>query len=302
MKATLLLLFLMQGVSPSPAPVDELVKKDGTRLVGELVSWNREGVEFKTSEGDTLVLSMEEISRLNLGETSIGTVAGMLPKPEPPRTPVQWTGNADAAFTGKSGTADTGTLALNLMAERKTKRYRLDLRSGYLYSESDGVLSSDQFVVGARLERFQTDEFFLYGSGSFETNEIELIDARAIFGVGVGYQLLDSERSRFWVSGGPGYTLEDHTDGTEFRHASAQAEQHFKYQLTQNLEVEQNFGYLQDLTEAERYKLRFDATLRTKLIHFLSFRVSVRNAYDNSPPEGANKNELIFLTGLGLDF
>jgi len=58
----------------------------------------------------------------------------------------------------------------------------------------------------------------------------------------------------------------------------------------------------QDLTEAERYKLRFDVALRTKLIDFLSFRVGLRDAYDNSPPVGANKNELIFLTGLGLGF
>ena len=136
-KATLLLLLLVQEVTPSPAPVDELVKKDGTRLVGELVSWNREAVEFKTSEGDSLVLSMKEVSRLNLGENSIGTVAGMLPKPEPPKPAVQWTGNADAAFTGKRGTADTATLAFSLGAERKSDRHRLDLRSGYLYSESN---------------------------------------------------------------------------------------------------------------------------------------------------------------------
>ncbi len=77
---------------------------------------------------------------------------------------------------------------------------------------------------------------------------------------------------------------------------------HFKHQLTQNLEVEQNFGYLQDLTDAERYTLRFDVAHRTKLIDVLSFRLGLRDAYDNSPPVGANKNELIFLTGLGLGF
>ena len=157
MKVMLLLLVLVQEVAQSPAPVDELVGKDGTRLVGELVSWNREAVEFKTSAGESLVLSMEEISRLNLGETTIGTVAGMLPEPEPPTPPVQWTGNADAAFTGKRGTADTGTLALSVRAERKTDRHRLDLRAGYLYSETDSVLASNQLVGGARLERFQTE-------------------------------------------------------------------------------------------------------------------------------------------------
>lgn len=281
---------------------DEIILRDGTRLTGDLVSWNKAEVVFRASDGEDMHLTPVEIARLHLSEASIRTVASTLPEPEPVVPVVQWTGTADFGYTGKRGTVASDSSALSFKAERKTKENRLGLYSRYFYATQDEVLSGDQFAAGGRFDRFFSGRFFVFGSGDFETNKVERVDFRGVLSAGLGYDVLDTEREKLSVNAGLGYTREEFTDGVREDSPSALFNQELQWRIRAQVKLEQAFRYLQDMSEVGRFKLRLSGTLRTELNGFLNFSLGFVKAYDNQPPVDAEKNELTVLTGLGFVF
>jgi putative salt-induced outer membrane protein YdiY len=285
------------------------VKRDGTTLVGRLVSWKRTEVVFRAASGETHRLVPDEIARMSLGSESINTTTAALPEPAPPPPPQEpkppekiWKGAVDAGYAANRGTNKSDNLILAFEGERKTVRHRLKLSSRYFYTIKDGSLAGNELLAGARLDRFLSPRSFVFGSGDFEFDEVEKIDLRSIYAVGFGHDVRSSEAMRLSISGGAGYTRESYSDGTRKQYASGLFAQEFQKQVFRTSIVEQKFRYLQDLQETDRFKLRLDLGLRLKLNQFLCFRAGLANAFDNRPLAKVKKNDLTFTTGLGFTF
>jgi putative salt-induced outer membrane protein YdiY len=303
-------LLTLLAVQQHNVPPDEIVKRDGTRLVGVLVSWNRAEVVFRASDGETHRLSPEEIARMSLGGESVKATAAKLPEPSPLPTqavekkspPKIWKGAIDASYAGNRGTTDSDSLVLEFQSERRTEKHRIKLHSRYFYAIKDGSLAANAVSGGARFDRFFSSRSFVFGSGDFESSEVDKIDLRSIYTAGVGYEILASDARHLSVSGGGGYTRESFSGGTSKDFLSGVFNQEYRQRLFGGSELEQRFRYLQDLQEAARFKLRLDLSLRTKLNDFLSFRIGLTDSYDNRPQPNVKRNELLFKTGLGFTF
>ena len=294
-----LLLALLPVIYPA-APGDELVTRDGRHFIGSLLSWNREAVVFLTKQGETLYFAPGEVARLTLGKASVEAVAGRLPQPTRPEP--LWKGTTDASYSGKRGTRDSDSLVLDFEAERRTRNHRLQIGSRYFYSTREMLLTGNQFRGNVRLDRFVSLNLFLFGSADFETNQVEKVDLRATVATGFGLDLWKSDDRHLSLSGGAGFTRENFTDGTERSSASGLFTQELGYQVFGRTELEQKLRYLQDLTAGARFKLRLESGLRFHLNQSLSLRIGLVDAYDHHPPAQARRNELTFLTGLGLAF
>lgn len=307
---TYLLLITLLAFQQPNVPPDEIEKRDGTKLVGTLVSWNRAEMVFRTPDGETHRLSSAEITRLSLGSESIKATSAKLPEPSPPsaqaaepKGPAKiWKGAIDASYAGNRGTTDSDSLVLEFQSERRTKNHRLTLHSRYFYAIKDGSLAANEVFGGVRFDRFFSRKFFVFGSTDFESNEVDKLDLRGVLATGFGYQILASEKRHFSINGGGGYTRENFSDGPHKDYLSGVFNQEYGQQLFGRSELEQKFRYLQDLQESARFKLRLDLALRTKLNSFLSFRVGLADAYDNRPQANVKRNGLIFKTGLGVTF
>lgn len=289
---------------------DEITTRDGTKLSGTLVSWNRTEVVVRTADGQIHRLAPEAVDRMSLGGESVNATTARLPEPPPPPPPAPeppprekiWKGTADASYAGHRGTTDSDSLVLEFNSERKTDRHRLQLHSRYFYAIRDSALAGNELLGGARLDRFFSPKFFVFGSADFEFDEVEKIDLRHTYASGFGYDVLVSDARRLSLSGGGGYTRENFSDGARKNSLSGLFNQEFQQKLLGRSQLEQTFRALQDLGETARFRLRLEVGLRTKLNDLLSFRVGVADAYDNRPRPNVRKNELSFTTGLGFTF
>jgi putative salt-induced outer membrane protein YdiY len=304
------LLFASQEV----AAADEIVLSDGTRLAGTLLSWTREGIVFRATDGAVRTLVPREIVRLSMGSKSIEAVTARLSAPDertrpadvPPATSTShrevWRGAFDVSYAGHRGTADSDSLVLDLRAERHREPWRLRLRSRYFRALKNRALAGNEWLWGGRLDRFFSPRLFIFASGDFEFDEIEKVDLRSVYAVGFGSDLLVSEAHTLSISGGTGYTREDFRDGRRREFLSGVFRQEFRRRLSSRSHWEQQFHFLQDLRDAPRFKLRIESAIRVRVSELLTIRFGISDAYDHRPQPGVQRNEVTFTTGLGLVF
>ncbi len=304
------LLFASQHV----AAADEIVLSDGACLVGTLMSWTREGIVFRTTDGAVRTLAPREIVRLSMGSKSIEAVTARLsvsderarhvdvpPAPRPSQREV-WRGAFDVNYAGHRGTADSDSLILDLRAERHREPWRLRLRSRYFRALKNRALSGNEWLWGGRVDRFFSPRLFVFASGDFEFDEIEKVDLRSVYAVGFGSDLLVSEARTLSISGGTGYTRESFRNGTRRESFSGVFRQEFRHRLSSRSHWEQQFHFLQDLRDAPRFKLRIESAVRVRVSELLTVRFGISDAYDHRPQPGVQRNEVTFTTGLGIIF
>ncbi|GBC77418.1 hypothetical protein HRbin08_00896 [bacterium HR08] len=305
----LMLIFASQETTA----MDEIVLSDGARLVGTLISWNRERIVFRTADGATREVAPSGVLRLSLGRNSIAAMGAQLPaegktppldsSPTTTRSDERsWRGAFDVSYAGHRGTTDSDSLVLDVRAQRQREPWRLRLRSRYFRALKDRSLAGNEWLGGGRLDRFFSPRLFVFASGDFEFDEVERVNLRSIYAVGFGADLLASESRALSISGGGGYTRESFRDGTRRESLSGVFRQEFRQKLSPQSQLEQQLHFLQDLREAARFKLRFESALRFRVSELFTVRFGISNAYDHRPQPGVRRNEVTFTTGVGVTF
>jgi|GEM_PF-1127621 len=304
------LLFASQEV----AAADEILLSNGARLVGTLLSWTRDGIVFRTTDGTVRTLALREVVRVSLGSKSIEAMTARLPASDERARPADvpsatmtvqrevWRGAFDVNYAGHRGTTDSDSLVLDLRAERHREPWRLQLRSRYFRALKNRALAGNEWLWGGRLDRFFSPRLFIFASGDFEFDEVEKVDLRSVYAMGFGSDLFVSEAYVLSISGGAGYTRESFRGGTRRESLSGVFRQEFRHRLSSRSQWEQQFHFLQDLREAPRFKLRIESAVRVRVSELLTVRFGIRDAYDHRPQPGVQRNEVTFTTGLGIVF
>ncbi len=87
-----------------------------------------------------------------------------------------------------------------------------------------------------------TDRAYWFGAGRYEDDRFSTYDFQSSLATGLGYKLIDEERTKLWVQGGPGYRYAEYRatgeseDGLIFR-----GDLGFEHQLTDTTKIVDRF-------------------------------------------------------------
>jgi putative salt-induced outer membrane protein YdiY len=228
------------------APADEVLMRDGSRLLGEVVKRDDNGIlHFKTAYAGTLKIKWTEVAEVKtdkpmeflLSDDSTvkitritNTTDDMIVEGEsgePPQTlgqdvvaiinPEPWrkgegyklSGRVNLAFERQRGNTDSDELDIDgdLTWRRKNDRFTA---FGELESDrNNNKRTADNWKVEGAYNYFVTKKWYWGGFGRFEHDKFADLDLRTSVGPLVGYQWFESRQMNLRGSVGPVYVNED---------------------------------------------------------------------------------------------
>ena len=220
----------------SPSLDDEVVLKNGSRLIGTVISVRDRVVTFKTSFAGTLSLSMDHIVSVNnrnpavmlLADQTVVNSTSMIinqenlvlpdaaqtypvedlqvvnPEPWELGNGYRWTGSLSFALAMQRGNTDTDELNYRLDPVWRSKRDRYTLKMGGEKDETNGAESADNWHIIAKYDYFLTDPKYVGLLVSAETDKFQDLDMRYVVGPYFGSQFYN--KPIFALSGELGFS------------------------------------------------------------------------------------------------
>jgi putative salt-induced outer membrane protein YdiY len=239
----LLMLFTAQ-----PAMADELLLKDGSRLLGKVIKKEDGTLEFETSYAgvikvkwgavskltadtpvqvmldDESTLVAEEISRteeatLLATEADVpaqsvtpGTVAYINPEPWRTGEGIKWTGRINVDLEVDRGNTDEDDFEADFETKIRRKNDRFSFMGEYEEDKTDGTTTTQKWKQGSKYDYFLSEKLYYGVLLAFEHDKFADLDLRTRLGPHVGYQFFESKELNLDTNVGLLYVDEDYNE------------------------------------------------------------------------------------------
>jgi hypothetical protein len=295
-----------------------LTLKDGKRLVGKV----------STSDGTLVVAPINATSTPGSApKTNLATVRNdteqasfdeEAEKLAHPKFTYFWRGMFDTGLALTRGNSRTASYTLDGLAIRETPRDKLTLSVAYVYA-SDDTVSPSRTTANALISSIRGDlnlssRLFVFAVAGFQTNELQHLNLRQIYGGGLGYHVIKTDRNLFDVFGGFNYDRDEFnsyvltnptpppptTTVAAITKNSAEAliGEEFDSKFAKHSTFTERFVVFPNLSHTGDYRFQLVSALATQLNGWLSWQFTFTDNYISYPPPGLKGNDLVLSTGL----
>lgn len=273
-----------------------------------------EPIKLQLNDGTLLMqqVNVSEGGKVNLAgsETINGQPLDLsnLTAVNPPEKPKpEWDGNISAGYTQTTGNSETTSSSVDLKLSRRGEDDRITVTGYYLFGteEKDGEeeTSRDKWGIFGKYDYFITKKFYSFVNGSYERDRIANLDARAIVGGGVGYQWIESPVMNFNTDLGLGFMHEQYSDPEKTNNTIVgQLGYHFDRKLTENLTFLHDCRLIPDLKKPSNFKVNSSAELRAALTKAIYANLKVIMDHNSEPAADAEKTDMAYFVGVGMNF
>ncbi|HYG98667.1 MAG TPA: DUF481 domain-containing protein [Terriglobales bacterium] len=217
----------------------------------------------------------------------------------------RWNGTVDAGLSAARGNADTTNVSLGLKGARTTDSTRLSVSFNSLLARSRAangttLTSANAVRTGLRYELNLTNRLFTFGFGNFESDRVQHLDLRSVYGGGAGLRLAQSERGNLDIFTGASMNQESFSTSTtpDRRTGELLFGQDLSYQVSSRTSFAGRLSVYPNMTTPGDYRAVLDTTASTKLNAWIGWQVTVSNVYVSNPAVGARTNDMLLSTGL----
>lgn len=276
-----------------------VVLKDGKTVAGAL----------STSDGKVRVAAPE--ARV---EVAPGDVAGIRNADEQtayerhlkPGLLQLWAGGATLGWAGTNGNAKTLTFTTAVNAARVTNTDKTSIYFNLIKASAlvDRVSASTAQAVrgGVAYGHNISPRLFVNAFNDYEHDRFQDLDLRFVFGGGVGFHAVKTERSVLDLLGGADYNHSSFSTSLTRNSAEAFWGDEYSLTLTGASSLIQSFRMFNNLSDRGEYRVNFDLGLATKLRRWISWNVALSDRFLSNPVPGRKTNDWLYTTGLGITF
>jgi len=143
---------------------------------------------------------------------------------------------------------------------------------------------------------------FAYVGADFQTDALQTLDLRSVFGGGLGVHLIKSDRTTLDFLGGVNYTREKYSLLPSRSFAAASAGEELSHKLGMSTVLTEKLYFFPDLNDAGEYRATFNFGSVTKISKWLGWQNAFGDIYVTNPPAGAKQNDILLTTGLNFSF
>jgi len=223
------------------------------------------------------------------------------PKPKPPSK--IWDGNFELGLDGSEGNSQRLNFRCGVEAKRKTEIDVLKLDLDYHKNTSHSEETAHRAYLDWRYEwLFKESPWTWFGHGTVDYDEFKAFDVRVSIDAGLGYQVIDTEKTSLLGRCGGGWSREvggpdddyvpEATFGSEFEHEFSS-----RQKLTVSVE------YTPDVSDFGDFRVNTKAGWEFLLDEAmnLSLKLSVLDRYDSTPHD-AKANDVDYSVTLLWSF
>ncbi|HPJ71600.1 MAG TPA: DUF481 domain-containing protein, partial [bacterium] len=195
-----------------------------------------------------------------------------------------------------NGALDAGYLVEDI------SRFTLGARYAYGNEKKEGESRRDTTDNGQawlQADVFIFDFSYAYARSQAGFDRMKDLTRRLENGVGLGYDLLQSEHGYAGVEAGAGY-IDSRYDGSPDQHGvHLRLAQNGNYDLSSLLAVNETVSYQPKVSEFSHYLLDAELALKFTVAGNLYLGLILSDRYDSSPPEDKKNNDIGISAALG---
>ncbi len=320
----------------SPLMADELSFKNGDRISGEILNMNEKQVVIKTSYAGEITASWTEIANVKTdqkiavilkngieylgniieagkgliklnssGKNKISSVSieeiEMIKTSKEEGVKIKTRANAGMAYTRGNTNKDNSYFDGELSARTTNNRYTA---GGELNrTETNGTRTENNAIGFLKYDHFLSKRLFLYGNGQFEKDKFQDLNLRSLYGLGSGYQFLETPLENLYVEAGINYVTEDHMTIADEEYASGRwavsYDKFFYNKVFQLFHFHEGFGSFE---EADDMFIKSKTGVRIPIFTNLNASLQYNFDWDNTPSPGRKKTDRALMFTLGYFF
>lgn len=333
MLCAVLAVFFLQLIQAS---ADEVRLANGDRLSGEIISVEKRVLVLKTTYAGNLRIDWSQVAciaserQLSFLVQTNKVVSGAAecplegeilikgrPEGEPLRLPlselqavnpakkpaVVYKGSIVAGGSRTDGNTDSTSFNTSGLLVIRYERNRLTLKGSYNYGETDDTLTARNASGSVKYDRFFNKKLYGYAQTLFERDDLQDLRLRSTYGLGLGYQFIDSDRTSLWVEGGPSYYEEDFTQSEDQQYASGRWSMSFNHDIViDGLKFFHIHEGYYSFETSDSYYIRSEQGLRIPVAKNFFANFQFNYNYNSQPAPGKRRDDAAYIFGLAYDF
>lgn len=119
----------------------------------------------------------------------------------------KWKYRVEGGGNFRYGTVNTTNVNTVLGAERRSGYSIFASKFGATYNQVDDATPNRRFIGDSKYDHFVSGRWIVYGKEELENDQARHIDLRSVTSAGLGYRLLDDQKSRWIARTGPTVTF-----------------------------------------------------------------------------------------------
>lgn len=268
-----------------------------------------------TSANGMLQVETESSGRINVAKALVETVRSKpeqdayLAEIERLRDPSLldfWSGTLDTGLSLTRGNAETTTFTNSMKTQRTTQRDKISIHATSLYATSDrdgeSRTTANAIRGGTRYDVNLSERLFTFGFIDLEFDEFQNLDLRNVLGGGLGWHIINNERTTFDFFSGGSFNQEYFADDITRKSGELVLGQEFNHTIMAGTEFTEKLSLFPNLTNTGSYRLQFDSGISTKLADWLAWHVTLSDRFQSNPVPGVQRNDVLLTTGVRFAF
>lgn len=333
--SVVLLLLVMPCLS---AQADELVLRDGSRLLGEILRQKDGVLEFKTGFAGVINVQWDQVSELladkpvavyldskeliqatairNGADGTVIETADATPRVVVSRglvslNPEAWerghgyklSGLVNAGLEFQEGNSDQEKLALDGAMKVRRLHDRLTLAAQYQKDKSNKVTTAKNWFLRNKYDYFVTDKRYYGGSLNFEHDRFADLELRTTLGPHIGYQFFESTQMNLSADLALMYVMDEFYVAPDEEYAALGWNIDFdRLLLADRIQFYHKQNGLFELGEADNVVVDTWTGFRFPLVAGILASIEAQVEYDGGAPSGVDKVDTIYRAKLGYQW
>jgi putative salt-induced outer membrane protein YdiY len=217
-----------------------------------------------------------------------------------------WTKAVSAGLSLTDGNSNATNFNLNGKLGREYKdevwRFEADYNFGDTKETPDSPRTetrNDYRLLGDYRHIF--NDFYFGGIGAdLRHDEIADLNYRFTVSPSVGMYVIKEDDLKLSLEAGPSYVFEE-LGGVSNDYLAPRIANRLDWKISDTAKLFQTAEYLFDISDSNAYLLNAEIGIETTVTELVSLVVSIKDAYNNNPAEGKEKNDIAIISGLKLN-
>jgi putative salt-induced outer membrane protein YdiY len=292
--------------------------KDGIRLSGKVTTRDGKFVIAGAPAAATPSVAAREAIVAVRNDSEQHAFDAETEKMAHPRFYYFWSGVLDTGLALTRGNSETANFTLAAKAVRETPRDKLTVYGDYIFANNSSVppavTTANALDAGLRGDLNLRPRLFVFAFTDFQTNQLQHLDLRSVFGGGLGYHVIKTANTTFDLFGGISYDRDSFgaynlanpapppvlllIPSSVQNSAEAVIGEEFGAKLSKRTTLSERFSFYPNLSHTGDYRFQLDSSISTQMKKWLSWQATLSDRYISYPPLGLNANDLLLSTGL----
>ena len=333
-----------EDLSPTAKEYDWVQTYGGEWFKGNIKGMYNDELEFDSDEVGLYTFKLKDVAKIksahiiDVNIEGVATVPGLLRldgneltiiqgedtftfernqivsfSPSAERERYLWSGKITVSLDFRGGNKDTLDYNTKANLKRRTAKTRFLLDYIGRFSQKNKQDSANDHRVNGRFDMYQTRRYYISPAvGEYYKDEFQNIAYQVSYGVGAGYTIIDTPKTKWDVSVGPGwlwiqYTSVRQGDNDRVSSPLLEASTRVEYELSKITDLTYQYKFTLTTKEAGFYKHHMVFVMENEIIKDFDFDITAvwdRVEFPVAKSDGTvpYQDDYQLLFGIGIEF